>query len=632
MFYTPRYITKYIVENTVGALCTQQKEALQINEEAFAPQKRKANRKALLATIDTYRQWLLQLTICDPACGSGAFLNAALEFLKAEHKTLDELTARMLGEAIVFTDLDNSILENNLFGVDINEDAVEIAKLSLWLHTAKKGRKLSNLSNNIKCGNSLIDDPTVAGDKAFNWEEKFKSVFDEGGFDVVIGNPPYVSSKSEMHKTDFKNYWLKFYKTAVYQIDTYLLFIEKSKSIINAKGILSLIIPNAWLNNVFMAPVRKFILENMSIDNIVRTPNSTFADANVDTIIVKIKEFDARNYITFSSLEIDQYLEVGKKMQSLFLEDATHLLIFRKNESYNSLIKKVERDIVELHNILSIARGVGIYHKRVGHTKSFIEQDPFFSTIKKDETFVPYLRGKNISRYQAIWNNDSFISYGKWLAEPREPKFFDGERVLLRQIPGKDNLYSTYLNKEFIIDQSVFIGRNEKMKFETLFLTAILNSCLMAWYFRNKYSEFDELFPKVKLQHFKDFPIKKVSGDCQQNLSTKADIMLSNNKELNQLSQQFTQLLQAKFPTININNKLQQWYSLTAGDFLKEPAKQKIKLTLPEQQEWLQYFEQQKAKANSIQHIIQQTDKEIDAMVYALYGLTEEEIAIVEGK
>jgi hypothetical protein len=108
--------------------------------------------------------------------------------------------------------------------------------------------------------------------------------------------------------------------------------------------------------------------------------------------------------------------------------------------------------------------------------------------------------------------------------------------------------------------------------------------------------------------------------------------VLQKNKELNQLSEQFTKLLQTKFPTVNINNKLQSWYSLTATDFFKELAKQKIKLSLFEQQEWLQYFEQQKTNVNNIQQTIQQTDKEIDAMVYQLYGLNEEEVRIVEGK
>ncbi len=108
--------------------------------------------------------------------------------------------------------------------------------------------------------------------------------------------------------------------------------------------------------------------------------------------------------------------------------------------------------------------------------------------------------------------------------------------------------------------------------------------------------------------------------------------MLSKNKELSVLSQQFTQLLQAKFSAININKKLENWYELTSNEFLKELSKQKIKPPLAQQQEWLQYFEEQKTKANTIQQTINQTDKEIDVMVYELYGLTEEEIGIVEGK
>lgn len=175
VFYTPKYITKYIVDNTVGKLCTEKKAELEINDEEFsrgkvyktkdAEQKRKIE---LRDKLNAYRNWLLQLAICDPACGSGAFLNQVLEFLMAEHRYLDELESMLFGSSIVFPNVENHILENNIFGVDINEESVEIARLSLWLRTAQKGRKLSTLSSNIKVGNSLIDDPEVAGDLAFN--------------------------------------------------------------------------------------------------------------------------------------------------------------------------------------------------------------------------------------------------------------------------------------------------------------------------------------------------------------------------------------------------------------------------------------------------------------------------------
>lgn len=180
VFYTPKYITKYIVDNTLGKLCDEKKAELEIVDEEYAKGRRNRKKetiKKLADNLQAYRNWLLGLTICDPACGSGAFLNQALEFLIEEHTYIDELHAQLFGASIVFQDISNHILEQNIYGVDINEESVEIAKLSLWLRTAQRGRKLTTLNNNIKCGNSLIDDPAVAGDKAFNWQKEFPNVF-----------------------------------------------------------------------------------------------------------------------------------------------------------------------------------------------------------------------------------------------------------------------------------------------------------------------------------------------------------------------------------------------------------------------------------------------------------------------
>src|SRR5690606_25902975 len=126
-----------------------------------------------------------------------------------EHRYIDEMKAKLLGGGLVFSDIETTILENNIYGVDINEESVEIAKLSLWLRTAQLRRKLNDLSSNIKCGNSLIDDKKVAGEKAFKWEEEFSEVFSNGGFDVVIGNPPYVRNESidPEAKKHFENFY-----------------------------------------------------------------------------------------------------------------------------------------------------------------------------------------------------------------------------------------------------------------------------------------------------------------------------------------------------------------------------------------------------------------------------------------
>ncbi len=182
VFYTPKYITKYIVDNTVGKLCEEKKAELGIVDEEYAKGRRKRKKetvKKLDKSIQAYREWLLNISVCDPACGSGAFLNQALEFLIKEHEYIDELQAQLFEESIVFQDVSNHILEKNIYGVDINEESVDIAKLSLWLRTAQRGRKLTSLNNNLKCGNSLIDDPEVAGEKAFNWQKEFPEVFPE---------------------------------------------------------------------------------------------------------------------------------------------------------------------------------------------------------------------------------------------------------------------------------------------------------------------------------------------------------------------------------------------------------------------------------------------------------------------
>ncbi|PKA98459.1 Eco57I restriction-modification methylase [Flavobacteriaceae bacterium MAR_2009_75] len=207
VFYTPKYITKYIVDNTVGKLCEEKKTELDIHEAEYEKERKgrqKATLKKLTQKLEDYRKWLLQLTICDPACGSGAFLNQALEFLIAEHRYIDELQAKLFGDAMILSEVENAILENNLFGVDINEESVEIAKLSLWLRTAQKGRKLTALNHNIKCGNSLIDDPSVAADKAFHWQSEFPDIFTEKNKKAYHITTALHDSRTSQRMIDYK--------------------------------------------------------------------------------------------------------------------------------------------------------------------------------------------------------------------------------------------------------------------------------------------------------------------------------------------------------------------------------------------------------------------------------------------
>ncbi|SDM55417.1 Eco57I restriction-modification methylase domain-containing protein [Halarsenatibacter silvermanii] len=261
IYYTPKYITSYIVENAVGGYLEDKKEELGYYdlpdiEEAGSKSWKTRYTQQHIDFFNEYEEELKDITILDPACGSGAFLNQAFDFLLEEHRWLNkqrDLLRNALHESNGAVSRDNelqasltsqeriyrNILKNNLYGVDLNRESVEITKLSLWLKTANKQDELTNLDDNIKCGNSLIDDPEIAGEKAFDWEDEFPDIMEEGGFDCVIGNPPFVRHE------DIK--WMKPYLKENYQVyfgtaDLYCYFIEKSLRLLRKQGYFSFIV------------------------------------------------------------------------------------------------------------------------------------------------------------------------------------------------------------------------------------------------------------------------------------------------------------------------------------------------------------------------------------------------------
>lgn len=644
VFYTPRYITKYIVEITVGELCRQQKETLGIVDDAFTPQKRKANTKQLQAQLDAYRQWLLQLTICDPACGSGAFLNQALEFLIAEHRYIDELKARLFGDALLLSDMETAILENNLFGVDINEEAVEIARLSLWLRTARNGRKLNDLSSNIKCGNSLIDDPAVAGDKAFNWQQEFKNIFDKGGFDVVIGNPPYVDVKAL--PKNIVDCIFEAFETSNNRINLFSVFIEHSLKILKVKGQFSFIIPSSLLTQESYKKLREILINEHGIRSIVRLPNESFGgsvgEVKVDTIILTIETGKVENekievliYKGFDRIdEISIYntKEHSTISQLTWQQDENKIFRINSNAEISQLVSKIEANSEKLINCAEFCLGLTPYDKYRGHTKEQIENRVFHSTYQKDETFRKLLAGNDVKRYFVSWGGEEWISYGDWLGASRERKFFTEKRILVKQIIDwtDKRIWAALTDEEFYNTQNAF-NIIPRENFDAEYLIALINSRLFSFYLKKKFlEEFKDRFQKILIKDCKEFPIKKIEKVNQEPYIRNIREVIEKSKELQLLKKQVQKFLLNKYENLVISKKLEDWPSLSFKEFLKELSKQKIKLSLSEEAGWLPYFEEQKAKAAAIQQVINNTDKEIDNMVYQLYDLTDEEIKIVE--
>lgn len=270
-------------------------------------------------------------------------MNQALEYLIAEHRHIDELKANLFGDAFVLTDLDNEILENNLFGVDINEEAVEIARLSLWLRTAKKDRKLSSLTSHIQCGNSLIDDPAIAGDKAFNWQKAFPAIFDvslspsKAGFDVVIGNPPYVRADSPGNTLDFREHLTSNgnFKTLSGKWDLYIPFVELSLQLLKQDGRSALIIPDAYCHANYSQQSLKWLMSNKYLSQIDYFPEiEVFENVGVKSIIINNIKATSKDYSQRIFISPTEYQEnISTEYPESFRLDFKKSLIKRNNET-----------------------------------------------------------------------------------------------------------------------------------------------------------------------------------------------------------------------------------------------------------------------------------------------------------
>ena len=628
IFYTPKYITKYIVENSIKNWLDDKRKELgedklpELSEADFEIKysSKKSderiyskNYKKHIEFWTKYREAVKNIKIVDPACGSGAFLITAFEYLLNYNNYLDDKIFDLTGTKDLFSDTTREILQNNIFGVDLNKESVEITKLSLWLKTANKNKTLATLENNIKCGNSLIDDVEIAGELAFDWEKEFPQVFKNGGFDVVVGNPPYVLCQPSNTEEKLLKFYNNF-EVANYKIDLYHLFFEKGIKILNPKGYLGFITPNTYLTNKYTVNLRKLILEKTSINTIIKYNEIVFAEAGVDVVTILLSNFKIKNNkINILSSKNKTLTVIDKKEQKIWEND--ELKVFNLNKE---LSIKLENTIL-LDKIYSVTFGL--------QTK---DKSKYVSEIKSPEWEECYT-GKNISRYFLskanlyFLNNPSEVKAGgSW-----NMKLHKSKKIVVRQVGNPEPIFA-YDDKKIPSLNTMYNIVNIDKNFDDFYILSILNSKLMKKYWLSKYNDNKDLFPKIKGYQLKELPIKKISLEAQQPFIEKADKMLFLNKNLQELSQKFQRLLTRKFELEKLTTKLQDWYLLEFSEFVKELKKSKIKLSLKEEIEWEEIFLEKKEEAEKVKNEIEMTDKEIDGMVYELYGLSKEEVKIVE--
>lgn len=635
IFYTPEYITRYIVENTIGAYIKEHPERLET------------------------------LHILDPACGSGAFLNQAHNFLKNVYKTRRaELEAEALDQQEqaqldaqkksgkkrsagvgglfestdagleVRRDLSNEwayvndgALLRHIYGVDLNEESVEITKLSLWLKTAKRDEPLRNLDNNIRVGNSLIDDPVVAKHRAFDWDAQFDTIKASGGFDIIIGNPPWVFARGGKLDPVDKAFYYKNFDTASYQINTYALFIEQSFRQLREGGKFAFIVPNTWLTIISFETLRRFLLEKTADLQIINIYGKVFEEANVDCCLL-IYTKGTPNQVTLGEMR-DQEIELFTPIDAstiLGTDSAIMNISQYKSGEIDSVLESINDRSAPLTMYAKVSTGIKAYQIGKGkpaQTEEIKKGRVYHAKEKVDDTYVPYLEGVDVKRYQLDWTNKLWISYGDWLAEPRRSIQFDEPRILVRQIPSKPPycISGAYTEKHYINDINSMVIFNFKIKPQAIM--AVINSRLISYWFAFTFDKLQRgLFPQFKVKELGRFPVAKKIADYEDRFVTAVDTLSAQGSSI-------ASSLLAAIDFLNANYGVQRKDASNAltrrdWDIIKPYLKNS---TLTEKEEAFTYFSAKEKVISGMQTSLEQHSTSIDELVYEMYDLTEDEKA-----
>ena len=354
------------------------------------------------------------IRVLDPACGSGAFLIEAFDQLHAEYERANERVRELRGGAELF-DLDRLILQLNLYGVDLNEEAVHTAKLSLWIKTAVPGKVLTSLDHNFRVGNSLISDGSV-DPKAFDWRAAFPEVFGPAGkegFDVVIGNPPYIRQE---WISPIKPYLQSHYRAYHGMADLYVYFYELGLNLLRAGGRLSFVVTNKWLKAGYGEPLRRLFAEKSWVESIVDFGHAKqiFEDADVfPSIIVAQKPTQHPAPLTARACAIPrEQLRISNLSNQIASEgfdiergrlgsDAWSL----EPKAVAELLAKVRANGKPLSEFAAAKPYRGIL---TGYNEAFLidsnARDSLISESKKcSEVIKPYVRGQDIKRWHPDW-------------------------------------------------------------------------------------------------------------------------------------------------------------------------------------------------------------------------------------
>ena len=588
VYYTPQYIVDYIVQETVGRKFDAWFHGSQ-------------EKRGVPPTI----------TIHDPACGSGSFLIGAYTYLLRRHLAYysnENNLKKSLKRKLIYAEKGKAnayrlsieekqrILLNGIHGVDIDPIAVEVAKFSLYLKLLENETEettgelfrptdlklLPNLDENILCGNSLIeldyyqnknmalfDNDEMRKVNAFDWQKAFPMIFEKGGFDCVIGNPPYVQqSMTDYFNTDVAEYLKTKYASSMGRLNTFGFFIAQSfLTLLKSNGTTGIIVPNTILTQEYYQELRKIILANR-IDSLTQFSKPVFSQAVVETVILvadacKADDDHRVRIVHYGNKEMKRLSSKTIK-QKTFLTTHSNSFLTETTDALLKLKRKIEKQKVSLGQLVNINQAIALKHDR---SLSLFRS-------KKSNKYKPVLDGRHIDRYSLRWNGDYLAYNVENIHSCKRNDIFEApEKILFRRVG--ERLTATYDDKRFYALNTLVVMTPKQPDFPTKLLLAIFNSKLLNFYYQRFLKSTKKVFSEIQARQVAQLPMpsfESIPEKIKTRLVNLVDQMLA---------------VQEKFCTLTPKSGGKQTEIL---------------------------------------------DDQIDKLVYELYGLTKQEIAMIEKK
>ena len=611
-FYTPKEIVRYMCQESLTAYLQTGIEDAEVKEHIANFVKTNdveelgGASSELAMSID---RKLIDVKICDPAIGSGAFPMGLLRELYACRKSIE------IFEEDNAADIKRHIIQNNIYGVDIEKGAVDIARLRFWLALIideKEPMPLPNLDFKIMQGNSLlesykgvdldvtskklktgkdtkktrgvlslgfeetdvqkiiqdlvksyfsitdhtlraqrrqqidkyvkdyikvcaegnhevqdaVDELEIPNDQFFLWHTYFADVFEQGGFDIVIGNPPYgVSIKDDYRKAVVASWG------NVPDYEIYYYFIVLAAPLLKEKGIMSFIIPNTFLFNTFAKHFREMLVEKWNVLEILDCTKFPIFESAVVRNAINLfqKDSDGSKLVgyrnTANVTSFSDLLEREREfmtVESLLAMNQNWGLAYFLPTSIRNVVNHISSSPLAVKDVFpEISQGLIAYDKYKGQSEEIIKSRAYHSFVYKDG-LKKWLWGEDVTRYNLTWNGKEYIDYCNGIANPRNPSFFVGKRMLVREITNP-SIFAALVEIEAYNDPSIIIVK-ESRDYPIEILVGIMNSKLATFFhFNHSPKATKGAFPKILVQDIKEYPLPKVNSDKRKILMRLVD-------------------------------------------------------------------------------------------------------------